>query len=85
MNTIAVPNISPERPPGSGDVVMIVNWVAWLGVTAAIVGVIICAIMMVLAASGRHGGGGEHMSRLGWVLGGLILMGAAGTLVGVFI
>jgi type IV secretory pathway VirB2 component (pilin) len=67
-------------PPGSEGFVTIVNWVAWIAVGLCVVGVILAGIGMLFA--GRRGEGGEHAAKLGWVLGGSIVIGGASALVG---
>jgi hypothetical protein len=45
-----------------------------------VLGVLIAGGMM--AVSMQRGSGGEHVARLGWALGGCIVIGAASALVG---
>jgi hypothetical protein len=67
-------------PPGSDGVLTIIKWTAWVAFGVCVLGVIIAGAMM--AISSRRGEGGEHMSRLGWVFGGAIVIGSASGLVG---
>ena len=53
---------------------------AWIAFGVRVLGVIVAGAMM--AISSRRGEGGEHMSRLGWVCGGAIIIGSASALVG---
>ncbi len=77
----AVPNPGQgTQPPGSDGIVTIIKWAAWIGLAVCVLGVIIAGGSMAVAS--RRGEGGEHMSRLGWVLGGCIIIGAASGLVG---
>ena len=62
-------------PPGADKIQTVVNWLSWIGNTLAIVGIIIVAITMFF--QNKRGEGGESGSRLGWVMAGLILLGAA--------
>ncbi|WP_446046161.1 hypothetical protein [Streptomyces olivaceus] len=55
---------------------------AWAGTAAGVGGIIITGVMM--AVSMKRGEGSEHMSRLGMVLGGCILVSAAGPIVNFF-
>ncbi|MFI6078685.1 hypothetical protein ACIA5C_44930 [Actinoplanes sp. NPDC051343] len=55
------------------------NLVAWAGTAAGVSGVIVTGTMMAMAH--RRGEASEHMSRLGMVLGGCILVAVAGPLV----
>ncbi|MFF2848451.1 hypothetical protein ACFVT5_19320 [Streptomyces sp. NPDC058001] len=52
---------------------------AWAGTAAGVAGVLITGAMM--AVSVKRGESSEHMSRLGMVLGGCILVATAGPLV----
>jgi len=69
-----------SQPPGSGGIVTIIKWAAWIGLAVCVLGVIIAGASMAFAS--RRGDGGEHMSKLGWVLGGCIVIGSASGLVG---
>ncbi|MGY0068758.1 hypothetical protein ACWZEH_18555 [Streptomyces sp. QTS137] len=53
---------------------------AWAGTAAGVAGVLITGTMM--AVSLKRGESSEHMSRLGMVLGGCVLVATAGPLVG---
>lgn len=68
------------QPPGTEGFQTILKWAAWVGLAVCVLGVIIAGGSM--AVSSRRGEGGEHMSKLGWVLGGCIIIGAASGLVG---
>jgi hypothetical protein len=61
----------------------VLGWVKWLGLAAAFAGLFTAAGRMAL--SHRTGSGGEHMSALGYIAGGLILIGSASALVGFFV
>lgn len=79
-----VPN--PGRgsaPPGSDDIATILGWAAWIGVLVCVLGVIIAGATM--AIQHRRGEGGESVARLGWVLGGCIVIGSASALVGALV
>jgi len=77
---LAVPNPQPDAPPGSESVTQILNWVFWIASAAGVLGFIAVGVMMML--SHRQGRGDDHMSRLGYVLGGCILVAAASGLAG---
>lgn len=55
------------------------NLIAWAGTAAGVVGVLITGAAM--AISHKRGEGSEHISRLGTVLGGCILVSTAGPIV----
>lgn len=69
-----------EAPPGSAGLVTILKWVFYIASAMCVLGVLIAGGMM--AVSVQRGSGGEHVSRLGWALGGCIVIGAASALVG---
>ncbi len=71
------------KPPGSEGLVKILSWAAWVAFAVCVLGVIVSGAMM--AISSRRGEGGEHMSRLGYVLGGAIIIGSASALVGALV
>ncbi|MER5445430.1 hypothetical protein ABT052_23920 [Streptomyces sp. NPDC002766] len=76
-----VPQPTSNAP---GDLAAKVNTVlgivAWAGTAAGVLGVLITGAMM--AVSLKRGESSEHMSRLGMVLGGCVLVSTAGPLVG---
>jgi hypothetical protein len=74
---------SPGAPKELADLVgTALNLVAWAGTAAGVAGVLITGTMM--AISHKRGESSEHMSRLGMVLGGCILVATAGPLVQFF-
>ncbi|CAL9489401.1 MULTISPECIES: hypothetical protein [Streptomyces] len=72
----------PERQ-APGDLTEKVNTVlgiaAWAGTAAGVAGVLITGAMMAISV--KRGESSEHMSRLGMVLGGCVLVATAGPLV----
>lgn len=80
----AVPNPGQGKaPPGSTKFEDIISWAAYLALGVCVLGVIVAGAMM--AISSRRGEGGEHMSRLGWVFAGCIVVGSASGLVGALV
>jgi hypothetical protein len=80
----AVPNPGQgAAPPGSEGILTILKWAAWIALVVCVLGVIVAGAMMSVQA--RRGEGGEHASRLGWVLAGCILIGSASGLVGALV
>lgn len=71
-----------EAPPGAEGVTQVVSWVAWVVFALAVIGVLICAGLMMV--NNRRGQGGESAASLGWVFAGCIIAGAASGLVGIF-
>jgi type IV secretory pathway VirB2 component (pilin) len=79
-----VPNPgSGSKPPGSEGITKILGWAAWVAFALCVMGVIAAGAMM--AISSRRGEGGEHVSRLGYVFGGCIIIGSASALVGALV
>ena len=70
-----IPTPTGVRPPGTQGLTTVLNWTFW-GVTfLCVVGVLMVAGAMAVAH--RRGEGGEHLAKLGWVMGACVL-GAAG-------
>lgn len=75
-----IPNPAPVQPPGTGGFTLAISWIKWVGFALAGVAIVLAAIRMFFAS--RRGEGGEHVGALGWILGGVILIGAGAGLVG---
>ncbi|WP_089102047.1 hypothetical protein [Streptomyces hyaluromycini] len=75
-----VPQPTRDAP---GELTAKVNTVlgiaAWAGTAAGVAGVLVTGAMMALSV--KRGESSEHMSRLGMVLGGCVLVATAGPLV----
>jgi hypothetical protein len=84
-NVVAqVPNPgSGKKPPGGDKLLDALSYGAWIALAICVLGVIVCGAMM--AISHRHGSGGEHAARLGWVIAGCIVVGSASAIVQVFV
>jgi len=79
----AVPNPHSNAPTELvAKVDTALNLIAWAGTAAGVAGVLITGAMM--AISHKRGETSEHMSRLGMVLGGCVLVSVAGPLVSWF-
>lgn len=77
----ALPDPVPVQPPGTDGFTSIMGWAKWVALAVCILGLIAAGAMM--AINSRRGEGGEHVGRIGSALGGVILISAAGGLVGV--
>ncbi|MEU2422714.1 hypothetical protein ABZ619_17110 [Streptomyces sp. NPDC007851] len=76
-----VPKPTSDAPGELTDKVnKVLGIVAWAGTAAGVLGVLVTGAMM--AVSLKRGESSEHMSRLGMVLGGCVLVSTAGPLVG---
>lgn len=81
--TNEVPEVTRDAPTELSDAVgTVLGIAAWAGTAAGVVGIIVTGVMM--AVSMKRGEGSEHMSRLGMVLGGCILVATAGPIVTFF-
>lgn len=67
-------------PPGFGNFETIMGWGKWLALGILVMALMGAGVMMALGS--RRGEGGEHAGRIGWVLGGVMTVSAAFTLVG---
>lgn len=75
-----VPQPTSNAPGKLKDAVNLVLGIAmWAGTAAGVAGVLITGAMM--AVSMKRGEGSEHMSRLGMVMGGCILVSTAGPVI----
>ncbi|MEV6133672.1 hypothetical protein AB0M05_43880 [Streptomyces violaceusniger] len=78
-----VPSPKKEAPPGLANAVdTVLGILAWAGTAAGVAGILITGVMM--SVSVKRGEGSEHLSRLGMVLGGCVLVAAAGPIVQFF-
>lgn len=75
-----LPDPAPVQPPGTDGLVTILGWAKWVALFICILGLIAAGAMMAVGRS--RGEGGEHVGKLGWVLGGVIVISAAVALVG---
>ncbi|MGI5455850.1 hypothetical protein ACQEWB_22245 [Streptomyces sp. CA-249302] len=63
----------------TGKVNTVLGIAAWAGTAAGVAGVLITGTMMAISL--KRGESSEHMSRLGMVLGGCVLVATAGPLI----
>ncbi|MEE1940977.1 hypothetical protein V1L54_16460 [Streptomyces sp. TRM 70361] len=78
--TNKVPDPTRNAPGALADAVdTVLGIAAWAGTAAGVAGVMITGVMM--AVSMKRGEGSEHLSRLGMVLGGCVLVSTAGPVV----
>ncbi|GIJ75745.1 hypothetical protein SAMN05443287_103628 [Micromonospora phaseoli] len=77
---VPTPDTDGELPDGLADrVSQVLGLISWGGTAAGVVGILITGAVM--AISHKRGESSEHMSRLGMVLGGCILVAMAGPIV----
>lgn len=75
-----LPNPDPVQPPGTEAINDVLGWAKWIALAVCILGLFAAGAMMSI--SSRRGEGGEHVGRIGWALGGVIVISAAVALVG---
>lgn len=78
-NTPAVPSDAASQPEWANGFTTLLGWVSWFALGVCVIGVIVSGGAMALAS--RRGEGGEHATRLGWVLAGCIVIGSASAIV----
>jgi hypothetical membrane protein len=61
-------------------VATLLGWGKWIGLAMCVAGLIVAGAMMAIQS--RRGEGGEHVGTIGKVLAAVILIGAAGAIVG---
>lgn len=85
MDTLAlIPMGVPDpgngtAPPGSEKFTDLMGWFKWVALGLCVLALIAAGVMM--AWGSRQGQGNEHVGRLGWVLGGVIIVSGAFSLV----
>ncbi|WP_413807659.1 hypothetical protein [Streptomyces sp. OE57] len=78
-----VPTPEKDAPPELTKAVdTVLGVLAWAGTAAGVAGILVTGVMMAMSV--KRGEGSEHLSRLGMVLGGCILVAAAGPTVQFF-
>ncbi|MEZ2390244.1 hypothetical protein AB6813_11965 [bacterium RCC_150] len=77
----AIPNPSPEEPPGGAGFLKILGWGAWVVFGMAVLGIFSVAVKMMIDQKSGHGGG-QHAQSFGMVLTGCIIASVASGLVG---
>ena len=71
---------SGQAPPGAEGFISILSWVKWISLGVCVLGLMVAGATMAIQS--RRGEGGEHMSKIGMVLAGVIVISAAASLVG---
>lgn len=75
-----IPDPDPIQPPGTEGLNTVMSWGKWVALAVCILGLFIAGAMMAIGRS--RGEGGEHVGKIGMVLGGVIVISAAAALVG---
>lgn len=76
----AIPDPQRQAPAAlTAKIDLVLGIAAWAGTAAGVAGVLVTGAMMAISV--KRGESSEHMSRLGMVLGGCVLIATAGPLV----
>ncbi|MBO0849284.1 MAG: hypothetical protein J2P20_07475 [Pseudonocardia sp.] len=79
------PNPPPQAPPGIGELAdQVIAWLKWAVLAAGMIGILVCAGMIIVGRRRRGGLAQEGLIGSVWVLGGLALASVAAVLVGAF-
>lgn len=70
---------SVGAPPISTEIEVLLGWVTWLGLVFAVISAVFLA--MLIATRMRAGEGFMAVGKLGFILGGVVLISAAGALI----
>lgn len=69
-----------KQPPGTEGINAVMGWAKWIALAVCILGLVIAGALMAIQS--RRGEGGEHVGKIGMALGGVVVISAAGSLVG---
>jgi hypothetical protein len=80
-----VPNPPPQAPPGINELAdQLIGWLKWGALAAGVVGLLVCAGMIVTGRRHRSGLAQDGLVGSFWVLTGLMLASLTAVLVGAF-
>ncbi|WP_221739777.1 hypothetical protein [Arachnia propionica] len=72
-----------STPPGFEKFTDVLGWVKWVSLGILVMALIIAGVRMAFGAG--RGEGGEHASRIGWVLGGVMIVSGAVSIISFFV
>ena len=77
------PNPDPVAPPGMETVAdQFIGWGKWILIVAGVLGMFICAGMMIIGRRNRSATAVDGAAGVPWVLGGLFLAAVSASIVG---
>lgn len=83
--TAAVPDPGPTAPPGFAELAgNLLGWLKWGVLVAGVLGILVCALMLIIGRRNRSATAYEGLVGSAWVIGGLALASVAALLVGAF-
>lgn len=77
---IQIPDSEPVQPPGLERITTLIGWAKWVALAICLLGLLAAGALMAINA--RRGEGGENVGRIGFALGGVIVISAAASLIG---
>jgi|GEM_PF-2680072 len=78
-----VPVVDPAEPPGAEKITQLINWAAWVVTALGVVAIILVGAYLMF--HNDRGEGSNAQTKLGSVLGGLVLISAASAIVGLLV
>ena len=85
MQLAQPPNPPPAPPPGLTEITnRLVSWMKWGVVAVGVIGLLVCAMMIIAGRRNRSATAYEGLVGAAWVLAGLGLASVAALLVGAF-
>ncbi|MBW0117194.1 hypothetical protein [Pseudonocardia abyssalis] len=82
---LAPPNPDATVPPGLGDFAdQILGWLKWGVLFSGVLGILVCAVMIIIGRRNRSATAYEGLVGSAWILGGLALASVAAVIVGAF-
>lgn len=79
------PNPPPTAPPGLDALAaQLLGWLKWGVIFAGLIGILVCAIMLIVGRRNRSATAYEGLVGSAWILGGLGLASIAALIVGAF-
>ncbi len=79
------PNPAPAPPPGLTQFGNnIISWLKWGVLFAGVLGILICAVMLIIGRRNRSATAYEGLVGSAWILGGLALASVAAVVVSAF-
>ncbi|GAA3239567.1 hypothetical protein GCM10017691_40860 [Pseudonocardia petroleophila] len=82
---VAPPNPDATVPPGLGDFAnQILGWLKWGVLFSGVLGLLVCAVMIIIGRRNRSATAYEGLVGSAWILGGLALASVAAVIVGAF-
>ena len=80
-----IPDPDPVAPPGFAELAgTLLGWMKWGVFVAGVLGILICALMLIIGRRNRSATAYEGLVGSAWVIGGLGLASVAAVMVGAF-